>query len=89
MTLSVDDTRTQAEQTWRRRSQWALIVLVPLALFEISYSSLKELVRGNDLLARDIAAGQPARFGGSDWQFVSLKTPGEIKKNRLPAVRSR
>ncbi|PSH67694.1 hypothetical protein CU102_17565 [Phyllobacterium brassicacearum] len=85
MTLSMDNTRTQGERIWRRRSLWALFVLVPLALFEISYGSLKELIRGNDLFARDIEAGQPARFGGSAWQLVSLKTPEGIKKNRLPA----
>lgn len=85
MTLLADSTRTQGERVWRRRSLWALIVLVPLALFEISYESLKELVRGNDLLARDVAAGEPAQYGGSGWQLVSLKSPEEIRKNRLPA----
>ncbi len=59
MTLSVDDTRTQAERTWRRRSLWALIVLVPLALFEISYGSLKELIRGNDLLHAILRRASP------------------------------
>lgn len=81
----LDETGSQLERKWRRRSLWALIVLVPLTLFEISYDSLKELVRGNDLWPKDVAASQTVPFGGSDWQLVSLKAVDGLKAGSLPA----
>jgi hypothetical protein len=81
----LDETGSQSERQWRRRSLWALVVLVPLTLFEISYDSLKELARGNDLWPKDVAASQTVQFGGSDWQFVSLKTVDGLKAGSLPA----
>jgi len=81
----LDETGSQSERKWRRRSLWALIVLVPLTLFEISYDSVKELVRGNDLWPKDVAASQTVQFGGSDWRFVSLKSVDGLKAGSLPA----
>lgn len=56
-----------------------MIVLIPLTLFETSYDSVRELLSGNDLWPKDVAAGETVRFGGSNWQFVSLK-PVEVLK---------
>ena len=82
---ALDETGSQPEGKWRRRSVWALIVLAPLTLLEISYDSVKELVRGNDLWPRDVAASQTVTFGGSNWQFDSLKTVDGVKAGSLPA----
>ncbi|WP_204315719.1 hypothetical protein, partial [Stenotrophomonas maltophilia] len=40
----------------------------------------------------DVAAGQIARYGGSDWQFIELRTvtegmkPGALPKNAVPVI---
>jgi len=77
--------RSGSERRWRRLSLWSLILLVPLALLETSYDSAKELWRTNDLWPRDVAAGQPAQFGGSQWQFVSIKPADGVKSRSLPS----
>ena len=82
-----DETGSRRQRKWRRRSLWALIVLAPLTLFEISYDSVKELVRGNDLWPQDVAASQTVQFGGSDWQLVALKTSMDSKPGRFRRAR--
>ena len=79
------ETRSGSERCWRRLSLWSLLLLVPLALFETSYDSARELFQTNDLWPRDVAAGETAQFGGSQWQFVSLKPAEGVRSRALPA----
>ncbi|RNJ47123.1 hypothetical protein B5V01_32895 [Mesorhizobium erdmanii] len=71
----------QAEKKWRRRSLVALAILLPLALAETSYDSLREWLHGEDLIARDVDFGQSVPFGGSDWKLADLRGG---KAGRLP-----
>ncbi|MBA8877429.1 hypothetical protein [Phyllobacterium myrsinacearum] len=84
MTLVHEDTPNPSERRWRRRSLWALLLLVPLTLFVISYDDLKEMGKSDDFLPIDVSAGQSARYGGSDWQFVGLRTVTEGIKSKTP-----
>lgn len=77
-----EETPDLSERRWRRRSLWALILLVPLTLLVTSYDDLKEMGKTNDFLPVDVAPGQSARYGGSDWQFVELRTVTEGKKSK-------
>ncbi len=61
------------ERRWRRRSLWALLLLVPLALAEQSYEGVMRLLHNQDLLARDVAWKQAAEFGGSEWRLTDLR----------------
>ncbi len=92
MTLALDETPDLSERRWRRRSLWALVLLIPLALFVVSYSDVKEMGKSNNVVPIDVAAGQSARYGGSDWQFIELRTvtdgmkPGALPKNAVPVI---
>lgn len=72
------------ERIWRRRSLWALLLIVPLSLFTISYSDLDEFSRYNDLLPVDVAAGETKHYGGSDWQFTGLRKVEGLKSRLIP-----
>jgi hypothetical protein len=61
------------ERRWRRRSLVALVLLIPAALAEMSYSSVVSLLSNEDLVSRDVAWGSEASFGGSDWRLADLK----------------
>ena len=65
------------ERRWRRRSLWALLLLVPLALAEQSYEGVMRLLHNQDLLARDVAWKQAAEFGGSEWRLTDLRAEFE------------
>lgn len=81
----LDQTSDLSERRWRRRSLWALVLLVPLTLSVISYGDIKEMVKSDNYLPIDVAAGQSARYGGSNWQFIELRTVTEaIKTKSLP-----
>ncbi|TPM28253.1 hypothetical protein [Mesorhizobium sp. B2-3-4] len=71
----------QAERKWRRRGLVALAILLPLTLAETSYDSVREWLRGEDLVAREVAFGQSVPFGGSDWKLADLRGG---KAGRLP-----
>src|SRR5262245_21082553 len=64
---------SREERRWRRRSLVALMLLLPAAYAEMSYSSVMSLLRNEDLVARDVAWGSSASFGGSDWRLADLK----------------
>jgi len=64
---------TRRERLWRRRSLVAMLLLVPAAFAEMSYSSVMSLLSNEDLVARDVAWGSSAAFGGSDWRLADLK----------------
>jgi hypothetical protein len=64
---------TGPERRWRRRSLVALVLLLPAALAEMSWTSVIALLSNEDLVARDVAWGSSARFGGSDWRLADLK----------------
>ena len=61
------------ERKWRRRSLWALLLLIPLTLAVDAYDSIKALLADNDLFARRVAWGQSVHFGGSDWKLTDLR----------------
>ena len=61
------------EKKWRRRSLWALLVLIPLTLAAEAYDSVKAFLADNDLFERRVAWGQSAHFGGSDWKLTDLR----------------
>ena len=92
MTLTLDQTPDLSQRRWRRRSLWALVLLVPLALFVMSYSDVREMGKSGNFLPVDVAAGQSARYGGSDWQFIELRTvsegikPGSLPQNAVPVI---
>ncbi|WP_027035280.1 hypothetical protein [Mesorhizobium ciceri] len=71
----------QAEKKGRRRSLVALAILLPLTLAETSYDSVREWLRGEDLIARDVEFGQSVPFGGSEWRLADLRGG---KAGRLP-----
>ncbi len=64
---------TARERRWRRRSLWSLLLLVPLALAEQGYDSVIRFLHNQDLLARDVAWGKTAQFGGSEWRLADLR----------------
>jgi hypothetical protein len=66
--------RSGTERKWRRRARWALVVLQPAVIVETSYGSVRTCLGNNDLIARDVAWGSAAHFGGSDWQLTDLRT---------------
>jgi hypothetical protein len=70
------------ERKWRRRSLWALLLLLPLTLAVEAYDSVKQLLANNDLFARRVAWGQSAHFGGSDWKLTDLR--GAFGMKNLP-----
>jgi hypothetical protein len=86
VTLAHEETPNLSERRWRQRSLWALLLLVPLTLLVTSYDDLKEMGKSNNFLPIDVAAGQSARYGGSDWQLVQLRIVNEgLKSKSLPA----
>ncbi|MGO4448525.1 hypothetical protein AB4Y96_06285 [Phyllobacterium sp. TAF24] len=82
MSALYEETPDLSERCWRRRSLWALILLVPLTLLVTSYDDLKEMGKSNDFLPVDVAPGQSARYGGSDWQFVEFRTVTDGKNSK-------
>jgi hypothetical protein len=77
------------ERKWRRRSLWALLVLLPATLVETSWGSVEALLSQHDLIARDVAWGSKAQFGGSDWQLKDLQAALGMKKlpeNAVPVL---
>ena len=66
--------RSGTERKWRRRALWALVVLLPAVIVETSYGSVRTFLGNEDLIARDVAWGSTAHFGGSDWQLTDLRT---------------
>ncbi|MBN9245212.1 MAG: hypothetical protein J0I98_20745 [Mesorhizobium sp.] len=86
---AVETDATPDERRWRRRCLWALLLLVPLALAEQSYESVVTLLNNSDRLARDVAWGQAAEFGGSEWRLANLRAasgvPG-LPPNAVPVL---
>lgn len=94
MTTIADDTVPDAatspdERRWRRLSLWSLVLLVPLALAEQGYQSVKALLESKDVFARDVAWGQQAEFGGSEWQLADLRAASGmtgLPENAVPVL---
>jgi hypothetical protein len=74
----------QPEKKWRRLSLWAIVLLLPAVIAEVSYQPAKALLDGNDVVARDVAAGAETRFGGSDWRLDAMLTT-DAGADKLPA----
>lgn len=85
--MAVTDQGTQtSERRWRRRCLWALLVIVPVSLFTISYGDYVEMSRYTDLYPTEVAAGEVKHYGGSDWQFYGTRKVQEgIRPGSLPA----
>ncbi|TKT69693.1 hypothetical protein [Aquamicrobium sp. LC103] len=73
-----------AEKKWRRRSLWALTILLPAAIAFSGYDQVSLLLRGNDLIARDAKVGTDVTFGGSDWRLEAMSTLNDTSSLRLP-----
>lgn len=87
--VSDDTAASQNEHRWRRLSLWSLALLVPLALAEQGYQSIKALLESKDLFARDVAWGQQADFGGSEWQLANLRAASGMSglaENAVPVL---
>jgi hypothetical protein len=69
--MSADGTFT--ERRWRRLSLVALVLLLPAAYAVMSWQSITSLLANKDLIARDVAWGEEAQFGGSGWRLVDLR----------------
>jgi len=85
MSVLIEEKQGASERRWRKRSLWALLLLIPISLLSISYRDLNELARYRDILPVDVAAGEIKRYGGSDWQFQGLRRVEGIRPGRLPA----
>jgi hypothetical protein len=68
-----EERKPAGERRWRRRSLFALIVLLPVAYAEMSYRSLTELLTAEDLVAREVPWGTSVSFGGSEWRLEDLR----------------
>jgi hypothetical protein len=73
VTAAASEPATRQERRWRRRSLVALVLLLPAAFAEMSWSSVISLLGNEDLVARDVAWGSSAPFGGSQWRLADLK----------------
>jgi hypothetical protein len=77
------------ERRWRRRSLWALPVLIVLSLFWSSRDDAVRWLEGRELRPRDVAAGSQAALGGAQWslkEFGVLDAPAG--KGWLPGSRA-
>lgn len=82
----LDQDSQTSERRWHRRSLWALLLIVPLSLFTISYGDYVEMSRYTDLYPTEVAAGEVKHYGGSDWQFYGTRKVEEgIRPGTLPA----
>ena len=84
MAVLTEEKQSASERQWRKRSLWALLLLVPISLSSISYRDFDELIRYRDMLPGDVAAGEIKHYGGSDWQFQGLRKVEGIRPGRLP-----
>ncbi|HEU4986516.1 MAG TPA: hypothetical protein VFT89_05560 [Rhizobiaceae bacterium] len=73
-----------SERRWRRRSLWALLILVPATLALNSYTPVKWLLAAKDLFPRDVEPGSVMQFGGSDWKLEALLTTKDTGSAKLP-----
>ncbi|TWG94758.1 hypothetical protein L598_003400000200 [Mesorhizobium sp. J18] len=74
----------QSERRWRRRSLWALLILLPATLALGSYTPVKWLFAAKDLFPRDVEPGSTVRFGGSDWKLEAMLTTKDTGSVKLP-----
>ena len=68
----------------RRRTLFALPVLLVLAFLAHSYERLYWFWHGNHLIARDVKQGAAADFGGSRWKLINVSERQDIKRARIP-----
>ncbi|MBV7483975.1 hypothetical protein [Bordetella sp. BOR01] len=73
MNERADDRATAEEKRWRRRSLGLLVILLPLVAGVVAYDSAQRWWTGRDLIAREIAAGATADFGGARWRLHALR----------------
>ncbi len=88
----LDQAYRNSEHRWYRRSLWALIAIVPVSLFTISYGDYVEMSRYTDLYPAQVAAGEVKHYGGSDWQFYGMRKveegirPGSLPSGSVPVI---
>ncbi|HYG43226.1 MAG TPA: hypothetical protein VEA17_09930 [Bordetella sp.] len=73
MNEPADDRATAQEKRWRQRSLGLLVILLPLVSGVVAYDSAQRWWAGRDLIAREIAAGATADFGGARWTLHALR----------------
>lgn len=61
------------EKRWRRRSLYALILLIPLVIAVNAYDTIHDWWIGRDRLAKEIAVDASADFGGSQWRLSKFR----------------
>lgn len=88
MNARTDSPMQDDEKRWRRRSLYALIVLIPLVIAVNAYGSIYDWWVGRDRFAREIVVDDSADFGGSIWQlskFRMLPIPagGEVPEGAM------
>ncbi|MBO1110348.1 hypothetical protein [Bordetella petrii] len=67
------DDRGAGEKRWRRRSMVLLVILLPLVMAFSTHENIERWWKSRDLLAREVAAGEQADFGGARWQLHALR----------------
>lgn len=83
--VAIDETENgHSERKWRRRSLWALAILMPAAFVVMSYRPIMLLLNTKDLIARDVKPGSATRFGGSDWRLEAMLTISDTGSAQLP-----
>ena len=61
------------ESRWRRRSLYALILLIPLVIAVSAYDTIYDWWVGRDRLAKEVAVNASAEFGGSQWKLSKFR----------------
>ncbi|CAM4267870.1 hypothetical protein [Bordetella muralis] len=61
------------EKRWRRRSLYALIVLLPLLIGVSAYESISAWWVSRDRLAQDVELNGSGDFGGSQWKLSKFR----------------
>ncbi|GGC75774.1 hypothetical protein [Chelatococcus reniformis] len=72
------------ERRWRRRALLTLPLLLPLAAAALGANHLYWLWHGSHIVAREVAAGETAVFGGSEWTLTGLVARPEAKPAAVP-----
>lgn len=73
MSGRTDCPRADDEKRWRRRSLYALMLLIPLVIAVSAYDTIDDWWTGRDRFATEIAVDGSADFGGSQWKLSKFR----------------
>jgi hypothetical protein len=83
-----DDTLLRAgrdERRWRRRSLWALVVAVPLAVVLSGWEGISDLAHGREWFGSAVDVGAEGRYADADWRVEEIQAmPDQAAGMRLP-----